>query len=126
MKITDDQTDSQSLADFGSLAAQLLCSGEFHALAQQFGYALAYDRDPASAIREELSLSLAEIGASSLGQPPTSLPSVSYFKPNDTGLFALIEQLIPTDSSGHVLLELIVSGRGPDKHVALEQVSAAA
>jgi hypothetical protein len=126
MKITDDQTGSGSLADFGSLATQLLCSGEFHALAQQFGYALAYDRDPAAAIREELSLSLTEIGASSLGQPPTSPPSVSYFEPNDTGLFALVEQLIPTNSSGHVLLELVVSGQGPDKYVVLEQVSAAA
>ena len=126
MKITDDQTDSGSLADFGSLAVQLLCSRDFYALAQQFGYALAYDRDPASAIREELRLSLTAIGASSLGEAPTSAPSVSYFKPNDIGLFALVEQLIPTDSNGHVLLELIVSGRGPDKYVVLEQVSASA
>jgi hypothetical protein len=125
MKITDDQTDPRSLADLGSQAVQLLCSGNFSALAQQFGYALAYDRDPASAIRDELGLSLAEIGASTLGQPPTSVPSVSYFKPNDTGLFALVEQQIPTDGSGHVLLELIVSARGSDGHVVLEQVSAA-
>ena len=125
MMITDDQTGSGSLADFGSLATQLLCSGEVHALSQQFGYVLVYDRDPAAAIREELSLSLTEIGASSLGRPPTSPPSVSYFEPNDTGLFALVEQLIPTNSSGHVLLELVVSGQGPDKYVVLEQVSAA-
>jgi hypothetical protein len=126
MKIADDQTDPQSLAALGSVAVDLLCSGNFAALAQKFGYALAYDRDPASAIREELGLSLTEIGASRLGQPPALRPSVSYFKPNDTGLFALVEQLIPTDGSGHVLLELIVSGQASDRHVVLEQVSAAA
>lgn len=126
MKITGDQTGSRSLAELGSLAVQLLCAGDFPGLAQQFGYALAYDRDPASAIREELGLTFAEIGASSLGPPPDTVPSVSYFKPNDTGLFALVEQRIPTDGNGNVLLELIVSVHGADKHVVLEQVSAAA
>ncbi|GAB3345369.1 hypothetical protein GCM10027359_28690 [Marilutibacter aestuarii] len=92
----------------------------------QFGYALAYDRDPATAIREELVLSLLDLGASALGPPPAQAPAVSYFKPNDTGLFALVEQRIPTDNTGHVLLELIVSSQGSDKHVVLEQVSAAA
>jgi hypothetical protein len=126
MKITDDQTDPRSLADLGSHAAELLCSGDFPALAQKFGYALAYERDPATAIRDELALSLAEAGASTLGPSPATPPSVSYFKPNDTGLFALVEQRIPTDGAGHVLLELIVSARGSDRRVTLEQVSAAA
>ncbi len=126
MKITDDQTDPRSLASLGSHAVQLLCSGSFSALAQQFGYALSYDRDPASAIRDDLALSLGEIGASTLGQPPNTLPSVSYFEPNDTALFALVEQQIPTDGNGHVLLELIVRARGSERYVVLEQVSAAA
>ena len=125
MKITDDQATPRQLADLGVRAAQLLCAGDFSSLAQQFGYALAYDRDPAVAIRQELGSSLAEIGASKLCPPPATPPSVSYFTPNDTGLFALVEQRIPTDCSGHVLLELIVTGQGPDKHVVLEQVSAA-
>ncbi|TWT19432.1 hypothetical protein FQY83_13890 [Luteimonas marina] len=126
MKIMDGQTDVSSLADLGSVAVRLLCSGDFTALATQFGYALAYDRDPAVAIREELALSLSDLGASTLGPPPDQLPSVSYFEPNDTRLFALVEQYIPTDRTGHVLLELIVSSQGADKHVVLEQISAAA
>ena len=126
MKITVDQTTPQQLADLGLQAVQLLCAGDFSALALQFGYALAHDRDPASAIRDELALSLTEIGASALGPPPTTLPAVGYFKPNDTGLFAHVEQRIPTDGNGHVLLELIVSAKGADKHVVLEQISAAA
>jgi len=124
MKITDDQTTPQQLADLGLHAVQLLCAGDFSALAQQFGYALAHDRDPASAIRDELALSLTEIGASALGPPPTAPLTVGYFKPNSTGLFAHVEQRIPTDGNGHVLLELIVSAKGAYKHIVLEQVSA--
>ena len=128
MEITDNQTDARSLSGLGSIAARLLCSGDFTTLAAQFGYALALDRDPATAIREELAQSLAGVGASALGPrpPPTQSPAVSYFKANDTGLYALVEQRIPTDNAGHVLLELIVSSRGCSKHVVLEQVSAAA
>lgn len=126
MQITDDQTDFKTLAALGSQAVQLLCAGDFSALADYFGYALAYDRDPAVAIREELSSSLAEIGASRLGPPPNTTPSVSYFSPNDSGLFALVEQRVPTDSGGHVLLELIVTASEGLKHVVLEQVSSAA
>jgi hypothetical protein len=126
MQITDEQTTPGALADLGSHAIQLLCSGDFSALAQKFGYALAYDRDPASAICDELASSLAEIGAFALGSPPNEPPSVRYFEPNDTGLFALVQQRIPTDGNGHVLLELIVSAQGADKHIVLEQVSATA
>jgi hypothetical protein len=126
MQITDDLTDSRSLTDLGARAVQLLCSGDLISLAAQFGYALAWSRDPASAIREDLASSLAEIGASALGPPPAAHPSVSYFKPNDTGLFARIAQQIPTDGNGHVLLELIVTSNGKDTHVTLEQISAIA
>ena len=126
MKITDDQTTPQQLADLSLHAVQLLCAGDFSALAQQFGYALAYDRDPASAIRDELTWSLTEIGASTLIPPPTTPPIVGYFEPNDTGLFAHVEQRIPTDGNGHVLLELIVSAKGAEKYVELEQASDAA
>lgn len=126
MLIRDDQTHPEALAAIGSQAVQLLCSEDFSALAGRFGYSLAYDREPALAIREDLASSLAEIGASRLGRPPGATPSVSYFNPNDAGLFALIEQRVPADNGEHVLLELIVTARGAEKHVLLEQVSALA
>ncbi len=125
MKIMDDQVTPRALEDFGFQAAQLLCSGDFSTLAKHFGYALAYDRDPAAAIREELMSSLAELGAACLAPPPSTPPSVSFFSPNDTGLLALVEQRIATDNDRHILLELILSTNGSDKHVFLEQVSAA-
>jgi hypothetical protein len=125
MKITDDQATAQPLAEFGIHAARLLCSGDFDTLAKQFGYLLAYERDPATAIQDELNLSLAEIAATALYFSPTASPSVSYFKPNDAGLFALVEQYIPTNGHGHILLELIVSLREEHKYLVLEQVSPA-
>src|SRR3546814_16923523 len=78
------------------------------------------------AIREELASSLTEIGASKLGPPPSTTPSVSYFNPNDSGLFALVEQRVPADNGGHVLLELLVTAHGAEQNVVLEQVGAAA
>ena len=124
MKITDSQGAPEALAAFGREAAQLLCSGDFSALARQFGYALAFERDPATAIRDDLSAILAELGASSLG-PPLSLPSVSRLTPNDTALVASVEQRIPTNNGRHVLLELVVSALAADRHLVLEQISAA-
>lgn len=126
MQVTADQTSVASLAAFGSQATILLCSGEIATLAAEFGYALAHGREPALAIHEELAASLSELGASSVLAPPATLPRVSYFKPNDTGLFALVEQRISTDNGKHILLELIVTGSGAKKFVTLEQVSAVA
>jgi len=124
MKITDSQAFPEALAAFGHEAAELLSSGDFYALATKCGYALAFERDPATAIRDDLSAVLAELGASSLG-PPLSLPSVSRFKPNDTALIALVEQRIPANNGRHVLLELVVTAHAADRHLVLEQISAA-
>ena len=112
------------MAEIGSTAVRMICSGDLRALGAQFGYAVAFDRDTVVAIGDDLALSLADLGASGLGPPPAEAPAVSYFSDNGLGRFALIEQYIPTDSAGHVLLELIVSPRGPGKQVTLEGISA--
>ena len=126
MQIAADQTSVGSLAAFGSQATILLCAGQISQLAEQYGYALAQGREPSLAIQEELAACLSELGASSVLEPQAVPLRVSYFKPNGTGLFALVEQHIPTDNGKHVLLELIVTGSGPQKFVTLEQVSAVA
>ena len=126
MQITDEQTEPQALANLGTRAIQLLCAEEYASLADLFGYIFAQGRDAASAVREELTASLLEIGASKLGLPPTSPPKVSYFQQNSSGLFALVEQRIPTDSEGTVLVELIVTAHGSNKWIMLEEISAVA
>ncbi len=120
----DQQTDPKSLMAFGGEATRLLCSGGIDELASRFGYALAYDREPAAAIREDLSRCLAELDARSLVHG-WEVRAVKYFKPNDTKLFALVECLALTDNGMRVLVELIVAGDDSAKYISLEDISAA-
>ncbi|MFC5498573.1 hypothetical protein ACFPOE_13585 [Caenimonas terrae] len=125
MQLSAQELDAVSLAKLGDEARMLLCAGDIDTLATRFGYALAYDRHPADAIREELASSLAEAGASRLIATGWQPPRVGYFKQNDTGLFALVESLVPTENGASILVEVIVAGSGTNAHATLEQVSAA-
>lgn len=126
MEISGNQLDEASLAAFGTEALQLLAAGDFAALAERFGYALASNQDPASAIQQDLESSLASVGANSLALADAQAPSVRYFKTNDTGLFALIEGRAPTNNGKAVLVELVVTGNEAKKRLTLEQISDAA
>ncbi len=126
MKITEDQMEHQHLASLGLEAIQLLCSGELSALASRFGYALAYDRDPAIVIQEDLASCLTKLGANTLAPPGNPVPKVGYFKKNDTGLIALIEFLLFADNEKQLLVELVVTGNSTEKHLTLEQISVTA
>lgn len=123
MLLSEDRVDENSLAALGVEATRLLCAGEIDVLSAQLGYALAYDRNPADVIREDLTSSLTAAGARRLVQPNVEVPKVSYFKPNDTGLFALVECFIPTDGGSPILLEIIVTYKGAKIYATLEQIS---
>ena len=96
--MTIDDLDTAALAALGAAAVGMLCRGEIASLADQYGYALSYDRDAASAIQMDLSYSLSEVGAASL-RPLASDPvqCVKYFEPNTSNLVAVVECLAPTD-----------------------------
>jgi hypothetical protein len=127
MKISDSQTDENSLAAFGAEAVRLICSGDVQVLADRFGYALAFGRAPATAIREDLAACLAELHANNLVLVTKNSPAtVKYFRPNDSEFFAIVECLAPADNGTELLLELIVIGNGSDKHLSFEQLSVAA
>jgi hypothetical protein len=117
------QTESASLAAFGIDAARLLVAGNVQALVEQFGYALALDRDCTEAVLADLATTLAELGATTVVSADRLEPRVSYYKANDTGLFALVECLVPTDNGKSVLLELIVTTDGRRIHITLEDLS---
>jgi hypothetical protein len=125
MQLSSQELDAISLARLGDEARTLLCAGDIDTLAVRFGYALAYDRKPADAIREELAASLVKAGASRLLSTDWEKPRVGYFKANGTGLFALVECFVPTENGTSILVEVIVAGDGTDTHATLEQVSAA-
>ena len=125
MQIDHRQTESAALAAFGVDATSLLVAGDLRALADQFGYARALGRDCVEAIRADLVSTLAELEASAVVSADRHPPRVSYFKPNDTGLFALVECLVSVDNGKSVLIELIVTTDGTSTHVTLEDLSSA-
>src|SRR5688500_14693304 len=108
----DAQVDRDSLAKLGTDAVDLLCRGEFDTLASLYGYALSFGRDTATAIREDLGRCLAQVGAISLvpavGDP---VRAVTFCKPNDSNLVAVVESVAPTETHAAVLVELVVTSK---------------
>jgi hypothetical protein len=76
------------------------------------------------AIREDIEVYLSELGSKNLvplnGSPDAS---IIYFKPNDTGLFAALDCVVPTNSYGELLVSFVVSTKGAQKHFSLEGLS---
>jgi hypothetical protein len=126
MQLSAQQLDAESLTKLGEEARRLLHADDIDTLASRFGYALAFDRTPADAIRAELASCFDEMGCSRLIATGWEAPRVGYFKPNDTGLFAVVDCFLPAENGSSVHVEVIVTGApGKEVHATLEQISAA-
>ena len=102
----------------------MLMRHDYSGLANRFGYALTFDRPPAVAIKTDfLSAVASPHNVHSDACPPTV---VKYFAPNDTGLFAVVECIVPVAPGATVLLALIVTGTGEEKHITVEDISGVA
>jgi len=112
-----------TLSSLGHEAVQMLRAGDFWSLAARFGYTLACGRTPALAIREDLADCLLQLQAERLVPERGFSREVKFFRPNDSGLYALIACVVPTNRSGNVLLELIVTQERGDARIILEQIS---
>jgi len=113
--------DVHSLSQLGAEAVALFATRDFQGLADRFGYALAYDRDPAQAIAADLASALLN------GQEPSeqNAPSITvkYFKPNSTRLVALVECVMLFDNKVPILVELIVNSFDGGMNIYLEDVN---
>lgn len=99
----------------------LLSAGEIDKLADRFGYAVKYNRDAATAIREDLAFCLSDLGASSHSLTKSRLaPTVRYFKPNDTNLVAAVECVANADNGAELQISLIVTGSANTYFITLE------
>jgi hypothetical protein len=123
MKLLPAQTDDAALSRFGEEASSMLMRGDFAALAKRFGYALAYEREPAVALAEDYAKAAALPIHSAHGESVSV--AVKYFKPDDTALFALVECTVPLSDNRAVLLELIVRNSGRERHIMVEDISGA-
>jgi hypothetical protein len=124
MKLLPNQTDSGSLSAFGEEARAMLMQHDYSGLANRFGYALAYDRVPAVAIESDFLSAVAS--PHNVVSDANSSIVVKYFAANDTGLFAVVKCTVPVADDAAVLLELIVTGKGEEKHITVEDISSVA
>ncbi len=125
MKIPDRQCDETTLGRLGAEVCELIAKGDYLELANRFGYALAFGKGGAEAIRSDVEGCLSENGFSlNLISPAQPEITVRYFKADNPTFVALVEcRLSLADSPGTLLAELIVTAKDGEKHVTLEQVS---
>ena len=76
---------------------------------------------PAVAIEADYKRALESPHKISQGQEPSI--AVKFFQPNNTGLFAVVESMMPVSHETAVLLALIVTSSGEAKHITLEDIS---
>jgi len=120
----DAQVTRDSLAKLGTEAVDLLCRGDIDTLAGRYGYALSYGRDTATAIRDDLRRCLARVGAISLAPAPANpVRAVKFYEPNSSNLVAVVECVAPSEAGAAVLVELVVTSKGTEKHLTLEDLS---
>lgn len=126
MKLLPTQTDESFLIALGEEASSLLVGHDYAGLASRFGYALAHDRSPAAAIEADFMSAVASpITVASGAYLPPAI-TVKYFSQNTTGLFAVVECPVPVADKAAVLMELIVAGKGEEKHITVEDISGVA
>lgn len=124
MQINEDQMDRQTLTRFGEDAVALLQSGDFGALAERFGYALAYGREPAKAIESDLAACLSEDeGTPGHIAPSTSIKYYGAHATDSTGLVAAIECITHLADDSAILLALVVTGKGAERYISLEGIN---
>jgi hypothetical protein len=118
------EPNADSLALLGAQAVDLLCRGDIDTLARQYGYALSFGRDTATAIRDDLQHCLSQVGATALASTPERpVRAVNFYNPEGWNVVAVVECLAPTQNGHTVLVELVVTRAGQEMHITLEQVS---
>lgn len=118
------QTDESTLHQVGCEALGFLCRRDFQILAERFGYALACGRKPAQALAEDLDAAAAQVESSMAAMTlEPGLVTVRQLSSNPTGLVAVVECTARMSLGAEILFELIVSMRGNERFVTIEDIS---
>lgn len=122
MELEVTHVDRATLNALGLQCAQRLCEGSVDAVAQRFGYAVAFSRPLGAAIEADLRRALAEARASKLAARVDAQIETIFFKPGQD-LVAVVECALPTTDGGTVLAELVVTRCEDRAWITLEQLS---
>jgi hypothetical protein len=116
--------ETTTLSALGREAVGYLLQNDYPSLANRFGYALAYGRDPAKAIQEDLARLLLDLGAGAVASEQNCAePSLSFFAPNSARLLAFVECTLLADNGAALLIELVATGSAAKMHFTLEDIS---
>ena len=116
--------ETTTLSALGREAVGYLLQNDYPSLANRFGYALAYGRDTAKAIQEDLAKVLFDLGAGAIAsEQKCAEPSVGFFAPNSDRLLALVECPVLADNGATLLIELVATGSAAKMSFTLEDIS---
>jgi len=124
MALRIQEIDEPALKLIGEEAIGMLKIGDFAGLATRFGYALAFDRDPASALKEDLRREIRqEMVSTTPDENQAPQVEVKVFRENASGLKAIIECTTMVDGLGSVLLELAVTLKEDEHYLCIEDIA---
>jgi hypothetical protein len=121
MKLQLSELNEQNLRHLGNEATRLVLQRDFQELAKRFSYALAFGKDQAEAIEEDIQRALA-LPVTSDSRPNSDVV-VKYFEPNTANLYAVVECWVPFTNENLILAELVVTKAGEEAWVTLEEIS---
>lgn len=124
MQLDRIQLSPEALTAIGAEARLMLLEKRFAELVDQFGYALAFDRSPAAALEADFLIAASTSRKVLADSRPTI--SVGFFKPNDTGLLAVVNCPVVLADDTEVVLDLIVTGNEFERFITIEDISGVA
>jgi hypothetical protein len=122
MHISEIEMDRESLEQFAKEVALLIQKGDFSALAERFGYAMTYGREPAEAIERDLSSTALE--RANVDRLPSYI-DIKYFNvqsTKSTGLLAAVDCQTYLAGDALVQFSLVVTMKGSDRYMSLESI----
>ena len=125
MKITAKQINDVELKEHALKTIKLIEEEKYEVLADEYGYALSFNENPAEVISKEISQCLEQAGDNAK-LVPMQKPNVlvKYFEPNDIPLVAVVEYSLAIENgTGAVFVELVVSGEEENCNISVEQIS---
>jgi hypothetical protein len=121
LDISPHRLNEHDLRLLGEEACRLVREGRYHDVAERFGYALAYGRDPAAAIKEDVERSVPPgeeyIIDLSNGDPTIK---VTFLQQNSASLVAAVECYTRLPHGGVAGVDLVVTEPGGELRLTLE------